>query len=389
MIFRSIIIIGAFASFVCALPLHAQEGAKPASSPTSGDAIDRFVPRPSGKETKFEYSFLDTALEYMVLRMWPSTRSGSSHPNSIIGSTIGSRLNWGHTSRYRLEGNRIVFSMLDEKDITPLTEYRQDLERLGSEIDIASLPRNEQLVYWMNLHNVAIIEQIAINYPVKSPSLPKFGPEQTPLDQAKVVTVDGIALSPHDIRTRIVYPNWNDPDVIYGFFRGDIGGPSIQRRAYTGENVAELLGSSARDFVNSLRGVESFGKNISVSKIYEEAAPFYFPGMDEDLRAHLAEHAAPEVSSLLARGGEFEINTYEDTVADLAGGEKESSYSYVELGGMPQSTRISPSIARLLGQRQQKLERLLRDGELRGRVIVLPPTTGEEATAEETAPEVE
>lgn len=386
MIFRSIIIIGAFASFACALPLHAQQGgAKPASSPTTGDAIDRFVPRPSGKETKFEYSFFDTALEYMVLRMWPSTRDGSRNPDPIIGS----RMNWGHTSRYRLESNRIVFSMLEEKDITPLTEYRQDLERLGSEIDIASLPRNEQLAYWMNLHNVAVIEQIAINYPVKSPSLPKFGPGQTPLDHAKVLTVDGIALSPHDIRTRIVFPNWNDPDVIYGFFRGDIGGPSIQRRAYTGENLAELLGSSAREFVNSLRGLESFGKNISVSKIYEEAAPFYFPRMDEDLRAHLAEHAAPEVSSLLAQGGEFEINRYEDTVADLAGGEKEPSYSYVELGGMPQGTRISPSIARLLGERQQKIEQLLRDGELRGRVIVLSPATGEEISAEETAPEID
>ncbi len=385
MVFRSVVTLGAVASIACAFPLHAQERATPESSVTAGNVIERFVPRPSGEETKFEYSFFDTALEYMVLRMWPSTRDGSRNPDPIIGS----RMNWGHTSRYRLEGNRIVFSMLEEKDITPLTEYRQDLERLGSEIDIASLPRNEQLSYWMNLHNVAVIEQIAINYPIKSPSLPKFGPERTPLDQAKVVTVDGIALSPHDIRTRIVFPNWNDPDVIYGFFRGDIGGPSIQRRAYTGENVAELLGSSAREFVNSLRGIETFGKNISVSRIYEEAAPFYFPRMDEDLRTHLAEHAAPEVSSLLARGGEFEINRYEDTVADLAGGEKEPSYSYVELGGMPQDTRISPSIARLLGERQQKIEQLLRDGELRGRVIVLSPTTGEEVPAEETAPEIE
>ena len=385
MTFRSIAFVGAIASLASALPLQAQGQNAPVSMARSDNAIEQFVPRPSGVDTAFEYSFLDTALEFMVLRMWPSTRDGSRQPDPIVGS----RINWGHTSRYRLEGNRIVFSMLGEKDITPLTEYRQDLERLGSEIDIPSLPRNEQLAYWMNLHNVAVIEQIAINYPVKSPSLAKFGPDQTPLDQAKVVTVDGVALSPHDIRTRIVFPNWSDPDVIYGFFRGDIGGPSIQRRAFTGENLAEGLGSSARDFVNSLRGVESFGKNISVSKIYEEAAPFYFPRMDDDLRAHLSEHAAEEVAGLLAKGGEIEINKYEDRVADLAGGELEPSYSYVELGGLPQDTRISPSIARLLSERHEKIEKLLRDGELRGRVIVLPPTGGDEAAEPEAAPEID
>ena len=385
MTFRSIAFVGAIASLASALPLQAQGQNAPVSMARSDNAIEQFVPRPSGVDTAFEYSFLDTALEFMVLRMWPSTRDGSRQPDPIVGS----RINWGHTSRYRLEGNRIVFSMLGEKDITPLTEYRQDLERLGSEIDIPSLPRNEQLAYWMNLHNVAVIEQIAINYPVKSPSLTKFGPDRTPLDQAKVVTVDGVALSPHDIRTRIVFPNWSDPDVIYGFFRGDIGGPSIQRRAFTGENLAEGLGSSARDFVNSLRGVESFGKDISVSKIYEEAAPFYFPRMDDDLRAHLSEHAAEEVAGLLAKGGEIEINKYEDRVADLAGGELEPSYSYVELGGLPQDTRISPSIARLLSERHEKIEKLLRDGELRGRVIVLPPTGGDEAAEPEAAPEID
>ena len=142
-------------------------------------------------------------------------------------------------------------------------------------------------------------------------------------------------MSPQDIRTKIVYPNWSDAKVIYGFFRGEVGGPSIQRSAFSGTNVDVLLGEAADEFVNSLRGVESFGKNISVSKIYEEAAPFYFPRMDDDLRAHLSEHAAEEVAGLLAKGGEIEINKYEDRVADLAGGELEPSYSYVELGGLP------------------------------------------------------
>ena len=342
--------------------------------------LSQFTPRPSVEAISFDYTFLDTALQFMVMRMWPSTREGAKRPDNYLGS----RMRWGHLSRYRLEGNRVVFSLLEEKDITPLTEYREDLERLGSEYDIASLPRGEQLAYWMNLHNVAVIEQLAINYPVRSPSLKKFGPDQTSLDDAKVITVAGVSLSPRDIRTRIVYPNWDNPNVIYGFFRGDIGGPSIQKRAFTAENVDAALPSVASEFVNSLRGVEALAGNVKVSKIYEEAAPFYFPNMADDLRAHLASHAAADVSELLARNTQLSVGSYEDTIADLAGGERDPIYLASVNAGVP------PSVARLLQERNEKIEKLLRDGELRGRVIVLPPgsdgSTPEEA-AEEPQPE--
>lgn len=286
--------------------------------------------------------------------------------------------------------------MLKENEITPLTDYRRDLERLGTEYDIASLSRNEQLAFWMNLHNVTVIEQLATNYPVRSPSRLKVGAENLPLDQAKILNVAGVPLSLHDIRTKIVFPNWNDPDVIYGFFRGDIGGPSIQRRAFTSDNLRDVLTNSAQEFVNSLRGVESLGGGLEVSKIYEEAAPFYFPQMGDDLRAHLAKHAAQEVSDLLDSGRPIAINTYEDTIADLTAGENEPTYVPIideskqfEGSGQWLGTRISPSVARLLQERDAKLEKLIRDGELRGQVIVLTPGTEESASEESEPAEVE
>ena len=353
-------------------PATAQTPIAPASAEQDYQAqFSRFIPHPTGVRTQMDYSLWDKALEFMVLRMGLSTREGSRRPDA----TLGTRRVYGHESRVRMEGNRIVYSFLTDEQIAPLSEYRRDLERLGSELDIKSLSRDEQLAYWMNLHNVAVVEQIASNYPIQAPSRMKLGPEKTPLDTTRFITVAGVAMSPRDIRTRIVFPNWTDPNVIYGFHRGDVGGPSIQRRAFTASNIIELLGVSAKEYVNSLRGVEGYGDKLLVSAIYAEAAPFYFPDMSEDLKRHLASFAEPKVASLIASKSDIEVNQYEETVADLAAGDREPIYNTVTRDGLAQSIRLRPSVARFMGERAEKMEQLRREGLLQGRVIVLPPPT--------------
>jgi hypothetical protein len=386
MTFRSIATMAAAVALMGAPAAQAQTQVEqtPIAAGTAADAeFQRFIPHPSGAETQLDYTFWNEALEFMVMRMGQSTRDGMGRPPAGLGT----RQVYGHDSRIRLEGNRVVFSFLDEEAITPLSEYRRDLEEIGSQIRISNLPRDEQLAYWINLHNVAVIEQIALNYPAPSPSRLKLGPDKTPLDTTRFINVGGVTMSPRDIRTRIVFPNWNDPDVIYGFFRGELGGPSIQRRAFTSTNLDELLDISGKEFVNSLRGVEGYGSNLLVSAIYEEAAPFYFPQMGADLKAHLATHAEGEVGELVAAKPGIKVNTYVDTVADLAGGEREPVYHTIYTDGVAQGTKISPSIARLMVERNEKMEKLRKEGLLRGRVIVLPPTIPEPPA--ETEPESE
>lgn len=360
---------------------HTAMGQATSSTDTSRNAphdpaFERFVPAPNGRTTKIDYSFWNDALGYMVLRMGVSTRQGARKPDAGLGT----KRVYGHDSRIRMEGNRVAFSFLDETTIAPISEYRRDLERIGSDVDLATLPRNEQLAYWINLHNVAIIEQIALNYPVTSPDRVYLGEAQTPLDVAPFITVAGVKMSPRDIRTKIVYPNWKDPKVFYGFFHGNIGGPSIQREAFTGENVVRILQDSADEFVNSLRGVESYGDNLLVSPVYAEAAPFYFPEMNADLRKHLAVYAGPEVSELLASKAGTKVNQVYDTIADLTGGEKEPTYSTIYTDDRVASSRIPSSVARLLGERYEKYETLRKEGKV-GRVIVLPPTSADDPPA--------
>lgn len=342
---------------------------------------ERFAPRTSADDTRLVWRAWDDALSWFVLNMGPSLRQLAPRREP----SIGTRFVFGHDSRYRLEGNRVAFQFLEDKQRAALTEYREDLQRIGTEIDIAGLPRNEQLAFWINLHNVAVIEQLALAYPVMSPDKVSVG--GVPLDEAKFITVAGVPLSPQDIRTGIVYPNWDDPRVIYGFFRGAIGGPSISRRAYNGRDIARQLAENASEFVNALRGVDGSGDKLKVSRIYAEARPFYFPDWERSLRAHLAAYADGEVARLVAAGGPVEASIYETDIADLSKGEREPAYSQTDEcpaepgsnggnrpsfnapGSCPRRSDVPLAVQRFEEERREKIERLVERGMI-GTVII-------------------
>lgn len=345
--------LAAFAAGAAALAAPAA-----AQSPLAVEPKYRtFVPEENPNEDGIDYSIWTEAMKNLVVSMGPSLREGAGRPDP----SFGTRRQYGHVSRYRLEGSRIMFSFLDDEVIDSFTEYRRDLEATADKVDIQKLSRNEQLAYWINLHNVAVIEQIAKEWPVRQPRRMEVG--GVPLDEAKFITVEGVALSPRDIREKIVYPNWRDPKVIYGFWRGEIGGPSIQREAFNADNVARLLEKGANEFVNSLRGTEKAGDTLEVSELYKEAAPFYFPDFERDLRAHLRKYARPEVIAILDETSDTRASIREWDIADLAGGVREPTYQNIQNAqGQQISSRIPQSMARLLAQRERKFEKIIREG---------------------------
>ena len=377
---------GASGALLAATPVFAQAEPVAAQNAMNDARFARFVPAEQADSRRLDFSIWNEALNYFVFSMGVSLREGAPS----VPPNMGTRIVYGHTSRYRLEGNRVTFSFLDDDVIQSLTDYRQDLQSIGDQVDIAKLPRNEQLAYWINLHNAAIIEQIARNYPLKTPSELTIEDYGLPLDEAPFIKVAGVAMSPRDIRTKIVFPNWSDPKVMYGFFRGDIGGPSLRREAFTGANVGTLLDSAAKEFVNALRGVEKRGSTMQVSRIFEEARPFYFSDWPADLRTHIGSYASDEVTRILANTSEVEPVLYENAIADLAYGRLEPSYSNVvsvdENGDpRPRDTAIPANILRMVQERDAKVVKMLRDREQVGKVYVIT----EDEDEVETSPEPE
>jgi hypothetical protein len=334
--------------------------AAPAAASAQGGPSDAqlatFIPSQNPNNDGIDYSIWDEAMKNIVVSMGPSLRESAPRPDP----SFGTRRQYGHVSRYRLEGTRVMFSFLERDVIASFTEYRKDLENTATIVDIQALPRNEQLAYWINLHNVALVEQISLAWPIRQPREIMVG--GVPLDEARFITVEGIKLSPRDIREKIVYRHWKDPAVIYGFWRGEIGGPSLQREAFNAENVGRLLVRGAADFVNSLRGTQELGGRLQVSELYREAAPFFFPDFERDLRAHLTRYSDEKTSALLASTSGAEPVVAEYDIADLEGGVREPSYQNITSNGVSTSFRIPPAMAALLKERETKFQEIIRQG---------------------------
>lgn len=322
--------------------------------------FDIFKPNPANK-SRFDYTILDEALRKVVLDLGPSTRLRARK----VQATAGSRFVRGHKSAYRLEGNRFLFEYISDEYRQGLVDYRLDLQDLGTDYDITKFPKNEQLAFWLNLHNVAVLEKISEDYPVQRPKTMKLKIDgrKYKFDEAPFIQVKGQNISLSDIRKNIVYPNWDNDSVIYGFFKGDIGSPSLQSYAYTGENVMGQLNQNADDFVNSLRGFNLGWKKRNVSALYEEAAPYYFQNWDVGLTAHLLKHANETVQLELANPYPIRIDRYDTMVADVSGGQRLGSSGAKT--NCP--TNMSCGTARLLREQARKTEYLRRRGIVKNR----------------------
>jgi len=339
-----------------------------------------FTPNPKARTT-LDYSIWDGALSKVVLDFGPSTRLRARRPSAITGT----RFVKGHKSAYRLEGSRFTFEFIPDDFRQGLTEYRQDLQNIATEYDITTFSKNEQLAFWLNLHNVGYIEQIAHNYPVERPHRIKIKieGEKYRIDKAPFIEIMGQRISLEDIRTKIVFENWNNDNVIYGFFKGEIGSPSLPSYAYTGENVDILLNQNADDFVNSLRGFNLGGSKKYVSKIYEEAEPYYFKSWETDLQTHLVKYANETVRAELQKPYPFKFDQYDNMIADISGGQRLGSS-----GSSLSYTGVSYETARLLRELRQKRQYLRKRGiinDKKGYVIIedlvpeedLPAITGD------------
>lgn len=311
-----------------------------------------FKPNPRNR-SKLEYSIWNDALEKVVIDFGPSTRLRARKP----AAGIGTRFVKGHKSAYRLEGSRFTFEFLTDDYRKGLTDYRKDLEAIATDYDITRFPRKEQLAFWINLHNVAVLEKIAINYPMQRPEETKIkvNGKKYKLDKAPFIEVLGQTITLKDIREKIVYKHWDNPNVIYGFFTGDIGSPSLQSYAYTSDNLEVQLNQNADDFVNSLRGFNLGSATRNVSRIYETSAPYYFKDWDKDLTAHLLVHANEGVRNEIQTPFPIKIDKYDNMIADLSGGQRLGS------SGSPTNTQgLSFETRRMLNEVRDKREYLLK-----------------------------
>lgn len=203
--------------------------------------------------------------------------------------------------------NRFDYKALKEDEIRNqlLIEYVLRL----SDLDPRTYSKSEQLAYWINLYNSLSVYLVAARFPVVSIRDIKLAPSDlNPLD-IKITNVQSQQLSLNDIRNGILRPIWQDNRIHYVLNSASLGCPNLSKRAFTADNVEELLEAGAKAYVNHTRGVSVQDNQLVVSSIY-----FWYKEDFEDaskkVLGHLMTYAKPQLAEKLNQFTKF------DTVYD-------------------------------------------------------------------------
>ncbi len=290
----------------------------------SAQANESEIPEPFRGSTEsspieIDYSDWSLVLRNTVIGAKRSSRGRGA--NSIQEAPTGSRISRRNTRDTRNEGNRINFRELSTPaNVEMLTNIRTSLEQVPTDAPLKLWRKQEQLAYWLNLYNVTLIEQLAKKYPQR-----KIGRKKDKKDSIwnqKLLTVAGVSLSLNDIQHTILPNKWDGQLIIYGLYQGYIGGPSIQKTAFTSKNIDALLTASARDFVNSNRGAKASGKTLKIAKFYKENTAF-FPNGDSDLKTHLVENANRNSKDAYANTSKIKFLKTDHYTTDIYAGGKD------------------------------------------------------------------
>jgi hypothetical protein len=181
---------------------------------------------------------------------------------------------------------------------------------------VSRLNRAEQFAYWANLYNALTLRVVLDRYPVKgirdigiSPGLFGSGPWD-----ARLVEIEGQAVTLNDIEHRILRPLWRDARVHYAVNCASVGCPDLLTEAFTGATLDRQLDAAARAYVNHPRGVSVEPDGLIVSSIYNWFAED-FGGRDK-VTAHLLQYAASGLADTIRRGGAIRGYRYDWALND-------------------------------------------------------------------------
>lgn len=222
---------------------------------------------------------------------------------------------WGRfLVRYRRDGADGIARLAYREAVAGRAALEAEIARLAA-LPIRRYGRAEQFAYWANLYNMITVAVVLKHYPVRSirdigisPGWFSRGPWG-----AKLVEVEGMALSLDDIEHRILRPGWRDARVHYVVNCASLGCPDLPPAPLTGATAEATMEAGARRFVNHPRAAVVEGEKLVVSSIYVWFAED-FGARREDVVRHLRRYARPELEAQLARFREAEADRYDWTL---------------------------------------------------------------------------
>ena len=207
--------------------------------------------------------------------------------------------------------NRFRYGAVGPGDRERLNAYIAMLEG----VTVTELADTAQLAYWINLYNAVTVRVIVDHYPVDSIRDIRFAWQDYGPWKEKLVTVEGVALSLDDIEHEIVRPIFGDNRIHYALNCASIGCPNLQQRAYTRDNLEQLLEAGARQYINHPRGVRFQGDALIVSGLFDWYAEDFGHNQQQVIE-HFKHYAQPPLRRRLAQADEIDDFFYDWSLND-------------------------------------------------------------------------
>ena len=155
-------------------------------------------------------------------------------------------------SKYYDPAKGMNYKALKANDKKTLDELRRQM----AQVDVVTLPRNDQLAYWINLYNISTVNVVVENYPVKSirDISTDFIAHLNVFKKDYVLTRKG-PMSLNDVENDKIRNHFMDPRIHFAINCAAKSCPPIRTEPYVGERVQEQLDNQARMFLNGPHGV--------------------------------------------------------------------------------------------------------------------------------------
>lgn len=151
-------------------------------------------------------------------------------------------------SRKHVKGNLVKY-----KNITQSQSFSSLIRHLILADPSKLNTRDEQLSFWINMYNIAVVHTIAQHYPLAS--IKDAGTLMNPIWDRSIINVGGNYFSLSEIETKIL-KKLNEPRLYYALCNGTLSSADLRNEAYTAKNLDQQLQDQKTNFLqNKTKGI--------------------------------------------------------------------------------------------------------------------------------------
>ena len=229
-----------------------------------------------------------------------------------IPATLPAQATFDHAALDALLRAHVSRGMVDYDRFAASAEFKAYLGRLAA-FNPASLPRGEQLAFWINAYNAYTIQLINNHRERKSIRninktggfIKAYGPWTE-----KLAMVGGKAYGLDQIEQDIIRPTYREPRIHFALVCAAMGCPPLRSEAYTGARLESQLEDQAADFLlrsPSKNRLDVASRTVYVSPIFVEFRDYIkdFGGSNATVGRFIAQYHPVGAARDLLQSGNF------------------------------------------------------------------------------------